>query len=115
VPPSDAVGWYDAHARELSGRYEALRTEDLHGWVAGLLPAPPGVVIDIGAGTGRDAAALAAQGWEVIAVEPSAAMRCEGARLHPDSRVRWIDDRLPALPGTLRLGVAADVVLLSAV
>ena len=54
--PSDAVSWYDAHARELSSSYEALRTEELYGWLAGLLPEPPAVVIDIGAGTGRDAA-----------------------------------------------------------
>ena len=72
-------------------------------------------MIDIGAGTGRDAAALATKGFEVIAVEPSAAMRAEGARLHPDTRVQWIDDRLPSLHATVRLGIAADVVLLSAV
>ena len=113
--PSDAVSWYDAHARELSQSYEALRTEDLHGWLAGLLPEPPAVVIDIGAGTGRDAAALASRGFAVIAAEPSAAMRAEGARLHPESRIQWIDDRLPSLQATLRLGIAADVVLLSAV
>lgn len=113
--PSDAVSWYDAHARDLSQSYEALRTEDLQGWLAGLLPEPPAVVIDIGAGTGRDAAALASRGFAVIAAEPSAAMRAEGARLHPESRIQWIDDRLPSLQATFRLGIAADVVFLSAV
>jgi SAM-dependent methyltransferase len=115
VPPSDAVGWYDAHAPELSGRYEALNTDELLGWLEGLLPKVPAVVFDIGAGTGRDAAGLAARGFEVIAVEPSAGMRAEGARLHPDSQVKWVNDRLPGLQATLRLGITADVVLLSAV
>ena len=112
VPPSDAIGWYNAHAQELAGRYEGLRP---HGWLTALLPKTPAVVIDIGAGTGRDAAALAANGFEVIAVEPSAGMRAEGVRLHPDSRIQWIDDRLPSLQAVLRLSIAADVVLLSAV
>ena len=72
-------------------------------------------MVDIGAGTGRDAAWLASQGFSVIAIEPPAAMRADGARRHTDSKVRWIDDRLPSLAATLRLGIAADVVLLSAV
>ena len=112
-PPSDAIGWYDTNAPRLSASYEALR--DTHGWLMSLLPRTPAVAVDIGAGTGRDAAWLAAQGFDVIAVEPSAAMRAEGIRLHPESKVRWIDDRLPSLTATLRLGIAADVVLVSAV
>jgi SAM-dependent methyltransferase len=115
VPPADAIGWYDAHASELSGRYEALNSDVLLSWLAGLLPDVPAVVFDIGAGTGRDAAGLAARGFEVIAVEPSATMRAEGTQLHPNSRIKWVDDRLPALQATLRLGIAADAVLLSAV
>ena len=33
--------------------------------------------------------------------------------MHPDHRIRWVDDRLPSLAATLRLGLAADVILLS--
>jgi len=55
------------------------------------------------------------QGHEVVAVEPSGAMRRQGQRLHPDERIRWLDDRLPALATTLRVGLAADVILLSGV
>jgi hypothetical protein len=50
-----------------------------------------------------------------VAVEPSGAMRRQGQRLHPDERIRWLDDRLPALATTLRVGLAADVILLSGV
>ena len=73
----------------------------------------PALVFDIGAG--RDAAMLAAKGHEVVAIEPSEAMRRHGRNLHQDDRIRWVHDRLPSLATTLRLGLAADVVLLSAV
>jgi 2-polyprenyl-3-methyl-5-hydroxy-6-metoxy-1,4-benzoquinol methylase len=81
----------------------------------GLLPAAPALILDVGAGTGRDAAWLAQLGHDVVAVEPSAAMRAEGERLHPESRLRWLADSLPALSLTQRLGLAYDVILLSGV
>jgi hypothetical protein len=55
---------------------------------------------------------LAATGHEVVAIEPSNAMRRRGQQLHRDGRIRWLDDRLPSLATTLRLGLAADVILL---
>ncbi|WP_242065492.1 bifunctional 2-polyprenyl-6-hydroxyphenol methylase/3-demethylubiquinol 3-O-methyltransferase UbiG [Trichocoleus sp. FACHB-262] len=80
-----------------------------------MLPERPSLVLDIGAGSGRDAAWLADQGHEVVAVEPAAAMREAGQCLHPDSRIRWIDDCLPSLPNLHQLGLAFDFILLSAV
>ncbi|WP_407927934.1 methyltransferase domain-containing protein [Belnapia arida] len=84
-------------------------------WLTDLLPRPPAVVIDVGAGTGRDAGAYAAAGYEVIAVEPSSSMRSQAERLHQSPRIRWLSDSLPALTTVSRSGVAADVVSLSAV
>ena len=48
----------------------------------------------------------------MVAVEPSPALRAEAVRRHPDIGVRWVADQLPALPATLRLGLAFDVILL---
>lgn len=114
-PALDPIGWYDAHGDRLVCEYEALRPDQVHAWLDGLLPAQPALVFDIGAGTGRDAAWLAAKGHEVVAIEPSNAMRRHGQQLHRDGRIRWLDDRLPTLATTLRLGLAADVILLSGV
>jgi hypothetical protein len=50
-----------------------------------------------------------------VAIEPSPGMRAEAARLHPSPRIRWVPDSLPALIATARLGIAADVLSLSAV
>ena len=63
-------------------------------------------VLDLGAGTGQFAAAIA--GWfgvEVVAVEPSEGMRAQAARAHPHPAVRWVAGRAERLP--LREGVVA--------
>jgi SAM-dependent methyltransferase len=72
-------------------------------------------MLDIGAGSGRDAAWFTAQGHTVVALEPAASMRAAGQRLHPDANIRWLDDRLPALQHVHRLGRAFDFILVSAV
>lgn len=96
----------------LAERYEAVSAPDLHGPVADLLPAAPARVLDVGAGSGRDAAWLAEMGHSVLAVEPSATFRAEGARRHPNPAITWIDDQLPDL---IRVSGRFDLVLLSAV
>jgi SAM-dependent methyltransferase len=110
-----STGWYDDHARDLVARYEAVDSARLLGWLRGLIPDPPGAVLDIGAGSGRDAAWFSAQGYDVIAVEPSSGMRSEGRRLHPDPRIRWISDELPELGVLGRLAISFDVVMMTAV
>ncbi|HEY9624139.1 MAG TPA: class I SAM-dependent methyltransferase [Crinalium sp.] len=111
----NSIQWYEQHAATVISAYESLQAEDIHGWLTGLIPDRPSVVLDIGAGSGRDAAWLATLGHEVIAVEPAIAMREEGQRLHPNAKIRWIDDRLPALQYVHQFGMAFDFILLSAV
>lgn len=55
--------------------------------VAWLVPERARTVVDLGAGTGKLTRALRAPGREVIAVEPSAGMREQFARVLPDLRV----------------------------
>ncbi|MFW6691077.1 class I SAM-dependent methyltransferase [Streptomyces sp. MAR4 CNX-425] len=55
--------------------------------VAWLVPAGARTVVDVGAGTGKLTRALAAPGREVVAVEPSAGMREQFARVLPGTRV----------------------------
>lgn len=109
---NDIVGGYNAAAAGLIGPYEALKPADVYAPVIDLFPERPRHVIDIGAGTGRDAAWLAGRGADVLAVEPCAAFREAGALLHPDRRITWLDDRLPQLG---RIDGAFDLVLLCGV
>lgn len=77
---SDAIRWYDQNISEISRRYESVPANTVHGWLVDLLPNAPALVLDVGAGTGREAAWLASRGLEVVAVEPSSAMRAESTK-----------------------------------
>lgn len=97
-------------------RYEQLRAEDVHAAFVNFLPSGSDrLALDIGAGSGRDAAWLVSLGFEVVAVEPASGMREAGAARHVGSSIRWLDDRLPALSATHRLGLAFDVILMSGI
>ena len=109
------MAWYDDNAELLAPRYEALPARELRAWLAHLLPQAPAIVLDIGAGTGRDAAAFAEDGYDVVAVEPSSGMRAVGERLHNHARLRWMANSLPSLQAVLRTGLSADVVILNGV
>ena len=109
------VAWYEANAEVLAPQYESLPPQRTLAWLGHLLPPAPAVVLDVGAGTGRDAAFLAASGYDVLALEPAASMRAVGARLHNHARLRWLPDTLPSLAAVSRSGLSADMILLSAV
>ncbi|MYA60445.1 MAG: methyltransferase domain-containing protein [Chloroflexi bacterium] len=112
---ADPIAWYDANAETVVAQYEGLASETVHGWLRDLLPNGSATVLDIGAGSGRDAAWLSAKGYDVVAVEPSASMRAAGAAIHAHAPIRWIDDRLPALATVSKSGLSFDLILLSAV
>ncbi len=106
---------YGDNAAALAGQYESISFEDVHRDVLHLYPAPPADVLDVGAGSGRDAAALARRGHRVVAVEPTAELRREGQRLHGDLAIEWVDDHLPAMQVLRRAGRRFDLILLTAV
>jgi SAM-dependent methyltransferase len=106
---------YEQNASTLARQYESLSFQDVHGSLLDLLPPPGSTVLDIGAGSGRDAAWLAANGYEVVAVEPSDGMLSEARQRHPSSKIHWLSDSLPDLAKVRRLGLSFDLILLSAV
>ena len=112
---SDEIAWYDAHAEMLADRYEAVSPERVHCWLTDLLPSQPATILDVGAGSGRDAAWLAYKGHEVVAVEPSSRLQAMARERHNVPRIQWISDSLPGLRRTFRTGLAFDVILVSAV
>jgi protein-L-isoaspartate O-methyltransferase len=94
--PSGTEGYAD-EAEALVRQYESLAFADVHRQVLHLIPTDPCRVLDIGAGTGRDAAGFAALGHRVTAVEPTAELRTRAEALHPSARIEWLDDNLPDL------------------
>ncbi len=106
---------YDANAKALAAQYESITFSDTHRDVLHLFPQAPSRILDIGAGSGRDAAALAALGHTVVAVEPTAELRFEGQRIHAASAIEWVDDSLPELAVVCAREQCFDMVLLTAV
>ncbi len=114
-PPGQLTRYENAAGRALAERYESIDPDEIHGWFADHLPPPPAAVLDVGAGSGRDASWFAAKGYEVVAVDPSATMLAEARRRHPTPRVTWFRDCLPSLGRTVERGLSYDVILLNAV
>ena len=106
---------YAEEAAELFKLYESIPAADAHRAVLHLIPTAPSSILDIGSGTGRDAAWFAAQGHRVVAVEPTDAMRLPAMALHPSPLIEWLDDSLPDLALLRARDERFDLVMLSAV
>ena len=106
---------YAQEAAELFERYESIPALEFHRAVLHLIPPAPANVLDIGSGTGRDAAWFAEMGHRVVAVEPTEAMRSGAMRLHPSPHIHWLDDSLPDLAQVRSRGETFDLVMLMAV
>ena len=106
---------YEQHAARLVEQYESLSFQDVHASLLDLLPPPGATILDVGAGSGRDAAWFADNGYDVVAVEPSNAMLTHARQRHPSNRIHWLADSLPDLANVRRLGLSFDLILLSAV
>ena len=106
---------YAREAPDLVESFERICAADVYANVAHLLPMQPSRIVDVGAGTGRDAAWFVQLGHSVLAVEPTDHLRAAGMELHPSPRITWISDTLPDLKRTLERGEVFDCVVLCAV
>ena len=108
------MSYYSENAPTLASRYNSLDPESLHGAWSCYIPDDPGIALDIGAGSGRDANWLAEKGWDVVAVEPCRRFR-ELAKPAGHANVIWQDDELPELKSLRAAGHRFNLILLSAV
>ncbi|WP_192355950.1 class I SAM-dependent methyltransferase [Mesorhizobium mediterraneum] len=76
--------------------FDRTSFEEVHAGVLDFLPSLPARILDVGAGTGRDARALSRLGYEVTAVEPSPLLYQE-ASSREGPHVEWRQDELPQL------------------
>lgn len=77
-------------AEWLIPRYESVDFFEKYRAVIHLFPEEPSSILDVGAGTGADAAWLAQKAHRVVAVEPVAAFREAGLELHPSPRINGL-------------------------
>ncbi|SEL50237.1 Methyltransferase domain-containing protein [Streptacidiphilus jiangxiensis] len=111
----DSTAGYGEAAEALADQYESVTFTEVHREVLHLFPAEPGSVLDVGAGSGRDAAALAAQGHRVVAAEPTTELRELGQAVHAGQSIEWLSDALPDLPSLTAEQRRFDLILLTAV
>jgi SAM-dependent methyltransferase len=88
---------------------------DKYAAVLHLLPAAPSRILDIGAGSGKDAADFAALGHTVLAVEPTPVLLAGAIARHAHPSITWLNDGLPDLDAARSRGETFDLILLSAV
>ena len=108
------VSRYDTHARETSARYESADMSRLHAMLLRHLPPKGASVLELGCGSGRDAAFLQASGFDVTAVDASPGMIDEAARLHPELAGRLSCAAVPFPEGSPLLGRTFDAVFSNA-
>lgn len=113
--PNNTNRGYAREAGALSDKWEKVSFAELHQPVLHLIPTTPCRVLDVGAGTGRDAGFLAGMGHRVVAVEPTAELRTSAMTLHPSPLIEWLDDSLPELAALMSRHQKFDLVMLTAV
>jgi SAM-dependent methyltransferase len=86
--------YYDRHAERIAAHYEEVDFSATLEPVIAALPAGARV-LELGCGSGRDAAALLARGFDVTATDGSAEILAEAARHHPELSHRLIHHALP--------------------
>ncbi|MGR5093013.1 methyltransferase domain-containing protein [Vibrio maritimus] len=111
---TSTTSFYSENANSLSAQYNALDFESVHSAWKAHWPLSGDMVLDVGAGSGRDAKWMCEKGADVYALEPCRELR-ELGQSHTGSEVTWIDDALPSLSQVQGMGVRFDLILVSAV
>lgn len=91
------IRWYNQHAQDIVQYDATIDVADQLEWMRQWLPDAPGLVLDVGSGSGRVAAWLAGLGYQVVAMEPARALREYAQHTYAHPHIEWVNDRLPQL------------------
>lgn len=111
---NQTLNFYKKNNKKLIQQYNSVSFESVHKDWLEYLPSRNSLVIDIGAGTGRDALWLGQQGFQVVAVEPVIEFY-ENVNIDKATNIKWITDSLPDLKKVEQYHHKASLILLSAV
>lgn len=106
---------YAPVVQEFTKATQAIKFEDLHRDFLQFIPTTKSLILDIGAGIGRDAHQFSAMGHTVVAVEPLEDFRVMGKKLYPHASIQWVEDSLPALTSLKKYTHQFDFILASGV
>ncbi len=120
--------FYNDNATELAQQYLSKSFDEVHQSWSQFLPSiienPNARILDLGAGSGRDAkhlAELAAKthntknNIQILAAEPAKELSQLGQKTTQGLNVKWLEDSLPALSNVTKQEISFDLILLSAV
>lgn len=108
------ITYYSKNAESLSKQYDSVSFESVHKDWLNEIP-KEGFVLDVGAGSGRDARFLSDKGLSVVAVEPADGIREVARQYQVNNKIHWLSDSLPELTDVFALQTKFDLILLSAV
>ncbi|MDR9826811.1 methyltransferase domain-containing protein [Vibrio sp. FNV 38] len=108
------ISYYNENAIQLAKQYDSIEFEVVHQSWQAYWPSFGERVLDVGAGSGRDARWFNQQGCLVVAVEPAKEFRQLGLS-SPSPDVQWLNDVLPGLTKVNKLPNIFDLILVSAV
>ncbi|MFV0576464.1 MAG: class I SAM-dependent methyltransferase [Vibrio sp.] len=111
---SISIDIYNEKAEQFVEQYDSVHFESVHKSWIDFWPNVGESVLDIGAGSGRDARWFIKQGCSVVAVEPCDNLRQIGSQ-NSSQEIQWFGDYLPNLVGVKALERQFDLILLSAV
>ena len=106
---------YNKEADQLIKQYESITFEELNQQTIPFLPPAPSHILEIGAGSGRDAGWFATNGYRVTAIEPAVELSKRAQILHPSKMINWLEDSLPHLQLVKTFERTFDLIWLSAV
>lgn len=110
-----ATKFYNDNADQLFPRYRALNSADVFQDAIDHIPSKPGLVLDIGSGSGRDTKWLAEMGHTVVSVEPSEALQAQAIESGMPANAVYFNSSLPELKGIDQFTGGFDFILCSAV
>lgn len=106
-----AIDYFNDRAEELARQYNALDRAKVHADLLALLPEGRALkVLDVGAGSGADAAMFADRGHEVMACEPADALRKTGEEAFKNKNIKWNAEVLPDMDAASSAAAPFDVV-----
>jgi len=109
------VDFYSKNFERLAEQYEKISPEKVNSQWSPYIPTTKSLILDVGSGSGRDAAWLADKGHEIVAVEPTDKLRKKSGELHPHPSIQWINDSLPSLREVYKLNLRFELILVNAV
>lgn len=122
------ANFYNDNANKLATQYLSKSFEEVHESWSQFLPLiienPNARILDLGAGSGRDAKYIAElatkthatdNNIQILAAEPAKELSQLGQKTTQGLNVKWLEDSLPALSNVTKQEVSFDLILLSAV